>query len=675
MAKLTLATIVNGFSADAINANFDAIETAVENTLSRDGSTPNTMGAQLDMNSKQVINLGTPTTGSSAATKTYVDSLLSGTADTGSAQLRADLLDDGGAALIGTIRSDLAGAYSSTLEARLLTSHINVCTDWGVEYDGTDQSAKIVAGFADLVGGEVVYFPPTRGAVFKFESTVLNPHTGSGTQCGVVLDSLENVYVFGHGCVITQSVANNAVLGIFCVFDSVNCHVHGFHVKGSYNAAGSTWTNAMVGIMAGSIGVTVTGSMDGGYALCHIINRTSANNGVLADEPKQTQTTGWVKNTRRTVSFIGAGRGHIFDVRAQEVGRSMFFGGVSGVIGRAVGLQTTSLNEAEPTLVFDCSDAAVNADIDLTVDLRAPDDYGPGFAFQSNDGSAGTHRDITIRGHIYGAGGVALWELNAASTANMTLDNIDLSDLSMYAVTQRGISIIPAATCVMRDVFLPKRIYCASTGNCLTVDNALDADMDGLHIPSNAKYRIATATTGRVIDINSAGTGVAATKNVTIGEGSIFHCTGTVANATRMWVSATDVTLGKFRLVGNGWAYFGSSSNVSVPAIYDHSPAGTNVGFTFSGAVTDGMNLSGVDKVRLTSGSATITNLARIMPLQEITFTGSGGTQLFQDGTNLKLNGDITMAAGTVLKLVCTDPPANGPLATSTMMEVSRSVN
>ena len=56
MAKLTLAdlaSLTNQTSAIAlINANNALIETALENTLSRDGTTPNTMGADLDMNSK-----------------------------------------------------------------------------------------------------------------------------------------------------------------------------------------------------------------------------------------------------------------------------------------------------------------------------------------------------------------------------------------------------------------------------------------------------------------------------------------------------------------------------------------------------------------------------------------------------------------------------------------------
>lgn len=61
MAKLTLsdlANLANESSAVAtINSNSDAIETAVENTLSRDGTSPNEMNANLDMNGYRILNL------------------------------------------------------------------------------------------------------------------------------------------------------------------------------------------------------------------------------------------------------------------------------------------------------------------------------------------------------------------------------------------------------------------------------------------------------------------------------------------------------------------------------------------------------------------------------------------------------------------------------------------
>lgn len=60
MAKLTLQDVAAGFgSIDVLNANFSAIEAAFENTLSRDGSAPNQLGTDLDLNGHTIVNSGT----------------------------------------------------------------------------------------------------------------------------------------------------------------------------------------------------------------------------------------------------------------------------------------------------------------------------------------------------------------------------------------------------------------------------------------------------------------------------------------------------------------------------------------------------------------------------------------------------------------------------------------
>ena len=61
MAKLILSDVSNLLgnpttAATTINTNNDAIEAALENTLSRDGTTPNQMAADLDMNNNDILN-------------------------------------------------------------------------------------------------------------------------------------------------------------------------------------------------------------------------------------------------------------------------------------------------------------------------------------------------------------------------------------------------------------------------------------------------------------------------------------------------------------------------------------------------------------------------------------------------------------------------------------------
>lgn len=64
MPKVALNNIGSRYgSIDALNDNFDTIETAFDNTLSRDGTGPNFMLTTLDMNGYGVVNASSFTVG------------------------------------------------------------------------------------------------------------------------------------------------------------------------------------------------------------------------------------------------------------------------------------------------------------------------------------------------------------------------------------------------------------------------------------------------------------------------------------------------------------------------------------------------------------------------------------------------------------------------------------
>lgn len=55
--KVTINTIASGHGEKAlINENFEALQTAIQNTLSRDGTSPNQMNANIDMNGYAILN-------------------------------------------------------------------------------------------------------------------------------------------------------------------------------------------------------------------------------------------------------------------------------------------------------------------------------------------------------------------------------------------------------------------------------------------------------------------------------------------------------------------------------------------------------------------------------------------------------------------------------------------
>lgn len=77
MSKLVLNDAGSGYGLPTvINANNAATQAALENTLSRDGASPNGMNASLDMNSQRIINVGSPQSATDAVRLTDVTSLV-----------------------------------------------------------------------------------------------------------------------------------------------------------------------------------------------------------------------------------------------------------------------------------------------------------------------------------------------------------------------------------------------------------------------------------------------------------------------------------------------------------------------------------------------------------------------------------------------------------------------
>lgn len=98
MAKLTLTDIASTQASSllsVINGNNALIEAAIENTLSRDGTAPNTMEDTLDMNNERIINLPEPVTATEPIRKGEFDTYLNAMDETITASIAAvQALDD-----------------------------------------------------------------------------------------------------------------------------------------------------------------------------------------------------------------------------------------------------------------------------------------------------------------------------------------------------------------------------------------------------------------------------------------------------------------------------------------------------------------------------------------------------------------------------------------------------
>lgn len=156
--KPTIATLLGGWaSSTQLNNIFTSILDSFDNTLSRDGSTPNAMEADLDMNSNNVLNVR---------------------------NISADVVTAGGVDL-----STLGSTPATVLTGRTLNFGLNnILSNSGERF-------QIVTSFSELAGltsdevdvGEVVIFPGigVYDRVSDAESDYTLDYTGSG---GIKLD-------------------------------------------------------------------------------------------------------------------------------------------------------------------------------------------------------------------------------------------------------------------------------------------------------------------------------------------------------------------------------------------------------------------------------------------------------------------------------------------------------
>lgn len=201
MAKLTLNDVTTGYqSTTAANANNALIEAAMENTVSRDGTTPNTFTGNMDMNGNSILNLGNPIT--------IEGWVWEGPWVTATAYTVGDVIETGGSAYIcivahtsGTFATDLTAVKWQLVASASLPSQ----SGNSGQYLTTDGS---VSSWNDI---STTWLPLTGGAI-----TGDNTHTGdiimSGQSVNEAVHSeaahatTSDIWEGGNTCLLTGGV-------------------------------------------------------------------------------------------------------------------------------------------------------------------------------------------------------------------------------------------------------------------------------------------------------------------------------------------------------------------------------------------------------------------------------------------------------------------------------------
>jgi hypothetical protein len=206
MAKLTLSTISSRYgSIDALNANFDAVEAALENTLSLDGTAPNGMEVDLDMNSHKVINLSDPTNNGDAVSRGWLleqegNAVASADAAAASAAA-AENSAVASAAAAASVNPTLYAQKSANLSdlTSAATARTNLGLVIGTDVQGYDADLTTWAGKAAPTGNVV----GTSDSQALTNKTLTNP---------TVTNYVETVVSIGNsGTTQTLSLTNGTV--------------------------------------------------------------------------------------------------------------------------------------------------------------------------------------------------------------------------------------------------------------------------------------------------------------------------------------------------------------------------------------------------------------------------------------------------------------------------------
>ena len=240
-----------------INENFAALQDAIENTLSRDGSTPNFMDANLDLNSYKIINAGDPENDHDVITKGWFDQFVED-ASTAASTANAAAERAASSAQSALVSAQTAGASADLAhaEADLAEDWKDLAKDWATKTDGTvdgvDYSSKYYAQ-------QILPMASDIAAVVANETNI-NAVAANETNITAVAENETNINaVAANEANINDVVSNESNINTVAAIDDDVTTVAGIASNVTSVADNETNINTVAGI---SSDVTAVATID-----------------------------------------------------------------------------------------------------------------------------------------------------------------------------------------------------------------------------------------------------------------------------------------------------------------------------------------------------------------------------------------------------------------------------
>ena len=216
MAKRpTVSTISTGHaSITALNNNFTALRDGFDNTLSRDGSTPNTMSADIDLNGNDITNVNTITNASGV--DVVAAAAASATAAAASQAAAATSATAAASSQTAAASSQTAAASSATAAASSATSAASTYDTFDDRFLGAKSSNPSVDNDGDALATGALYFNTTDDNMRVWNGSAwqaVGPTTTEQTNINTVAGIAANVTtVAGIDSAVTTTAQSVAIL-------------------------------------------------------------------------------------------------------------------------------------------------------------------------------------------------------------------------------------------------------------------------------------------------------------------------------------------------------------------------------------------------------------------------------------------------------------------------------